>query len=263
MAIEKFVPQFRPLHQPTEPAKADVFWLTHAGGGINALAYRARSIDIDPSIWLSTPVMPAREELFELQFEGDLNEIARAMSDQIVAIRRNDGRAKVPLVLIGHSFGSVLAYRTVCQLIASGTAIHRLVVLSFPAADRMTYDKQLHRLDNQQLIQEVDQMFGGVPENLLQDESALEFFVPALRFDLGLLERYRHEAIGEQIDVPITAICGTDDHAVDLADMQRWKKMTRSDFRLRSMPGDHFFPSERMAEVLTIATWGASVREQA
>jgi pyochelin biosynthetic protein PchC len=83
----------------------------------------------------------------------------------------------------------------------------------------------------------------------------MKFFTPALRFDLGLLERYRHVQADQVIDVPITAICGTDDRAVDLADMQRWETMTSAAFRLRSMPGDHFFPLERMAEILAAATW--------
>ena len=244
--------------QPDSEPVADVYWITHAGGGTNSLAHRAKQIAKQmnaPSIWLSTPAMPAREDLLELYFEGDLNQIAASLADQIAA--SHDERADLPLVMIGHSFGSVLAYRTTCYLIEQGLTPHRLVVLSFPAADRSSYDKQLHSLSDQELITEVDELFGGVPENIKSDAAALKFFVPALRFDLGLLERYEHESSGQEIPVPITAICGTDDRAVDLADMQRWQQMTGGAFRLRSMPGDHFFPHERMSEVLSTATWDA------
>jgi surfactin synthase thioesterase subunit len=255
MGIENFRPKFRTLLDAGNRAVADVYWLTHAGGAANTLAYRAKTIQFDTPIVLSTPLMPAREELFEVQFEGDLDEIAASLSEEIETVRAKQKRESLPLIVIGHSFGSVLAYRAVCHLMARDIVPHRMVTLSFPAADRMTYAKQLHTLDDQELIQEVDEMFGGVPENLRNDAAAMKFFTPALRFDLGLLERYRHVQADQVIDVPITAICGTDDRAVDLADMQRWETMTSAAFRLRSMPGDHFFPLERMAEILAAATW--------
>jgi surfactin synthase thioesterase subunit len=261
MGTGEFQPKFRTLLDEGDRALADVYWLTHAGGAANTLAYRAKTIELDTPIVLSTPSMPAREELFDLQFEGDLDEIAASLSTEIEAEREKHKRGSLPLIVIGHSFGSVLAYRTVCHLIARDIVPHRLVVLSFPAADRMTYDKQLHTLGDQELIQEVDEMFGGVPENLRNDAAAMKFFTPALRFDLGLLERYRHIAAKQVIAVPITAICGTDDRAVDLADMQRWETMTHAAFRLRSMPGDHFFPLERMAEILSAATWDTASSE--
>lgn len=253
-----FVPEFRTILQPDAPAVADVFWITHAGGGANTLAFRAKQISAKAPLWLSTPRMPAREEQLELSFEGELHDVAKRLADSIVAAHDADGRRDLPVVVIGHSFGSVLAYRTTRELIQQGVIPHRLMVLSFPAADRMSYEKQLHKLSNQELIAEVDELFGGVPENIRGDEAALRFFVPALRFDLGLLERYQHQSDGQAIPVPITAICGTDDRAVDLADMQRWDLMTDADFRLRSMPGDHFFPLERMAEILDAATWDLS-----
>ena len=53
------------------------------------------------------------------------------------------------------------------------------------------------------------------------------------------------------------AICGTDDRAVQLPDMQRWSEFTSGAFRLRSLPGDHFFPLNRMPEILGIALWEA------
>ncbi|NNE01384.1 MAG: thioesterase [Pirellulaceae bacterium] len=252
-----FVPQLRTILHPSDTPVADVYWITHAGGGTNTLAHRVRVISPKTSLWLSAPTMPAREEFLELVFDGDLCQMADSLSEQIAQHHQQPERGSLPLVMIGHSFGSVLAYETTRRLISRGLIPHRLTVLSFPAADRMSYDKQLHTLDDQELISEVDEMFGGVPENIRDDPAALKFFVPALRFDLGMLERYEHNETGQVIDVPITAICGTDDRAVDLADMQRWSLMTESTFRLRSMPGDHFFPLERMAEVLEVATWDA------
>ncbi len=129
------------------------------------------------------------------------------------------------------------------------------MVLSFPSPEDLHHEQQLDALDDEQLIDQVDQQFGGVPENIRGDAEAQQFFIPGLRFDIALLAGYEHQVDGESIDVATTAICGTDDSAVDLADMHGWGRMTKAGFRLRSMPGDHFFPLERIPEVLQVAAW--------
>jgi surfactin synthase thioesterase subunit len=141
-----------------------------------------------------------------------------------------------------------------CELTKRGQMPLRLVVLSFPSPENLSHDGELNKLSDEQLVEEVDKLFGGVPEGIRQDETALKFFVPGLRFDLGLLEGYRHQAT-KPLQVPIVAICGTDDRAVNVAEMHRWQQMTTAAFRLRSMPGDHFFPLQRMPEILQVAVW--------
>ena len=71
-----------------------------------------------------------------------------------------------------------------------------------------------------------------------------------------MFESYVHNPNEPAIQTPITAICGIDDRAIDLADMQLWKGFTQGIFRLRSFPGDHFFPIPEMERVLELASWG-------
>ena len=253
-----FQPTFRLIHDPDveDGSVADVFWITHAGGGTNTLAHRMRTLNVDVNARVHTPWMPMREELIDVQFDGSLVEMASLIAGQIEAERSKLEKPK-PFAVVGHSFGSVLAYRVTCELVQRGLSPHRLVVLSFPAPDNLSHERQLHTLSDEMLVTEVDQMFGGIPENIREDKTALQFFVPGLRFDLGLLESYQHEP-KILLEVPLVAICGADDRAVYVAEMHRWKHMTAGQFRLRSMPGDHFFPLARMPEILEIALWDIS-----
>ncbi len=245
----------------------DVYWITHAGGGVNTLAHRMRLLAESPStpanlgnVW--TLAMPAREDLAGETFDGELDDLAVAVAGAIAAQRVAD-RPGVPFVVVGHSFGSVLAYRIVCHLTTSNLASgnlasgdvspRRMVVMSFPAPDRLSHEQRLHGLSDAELIQQVDQLFGGVPDDIKNDVDAQQFFVPGLRLDLGLLERFQFDAETAPLAIPVTAVCGTDDRAVDMAQMQRWQMVTSAPFRLVAMPGDHFFPLARVTEVLKLA----------
>ncbi len=245
-----FEPRFRLINESSSPT-VDAYWLTHAGGGTNTLVHRMRAIKDDLRIQVRSPWMPAREELADVTFNGDLNEMASLLGERIAVERQG---AEHPFVLIGHSFGSVLAYRVACDLGARGLVPHRMVVLSFPAPDKLVHKRELHSLSDNALIREVDTLFGGVPEGLRDDEAALRIVLPALRFDLGLLERFEFTP-REPLDVPIVAICGIDDRAVNMAQTHGWHRMTSAPFRVRTMPGDHFFPLARMPEILRIAAW--------
>jgi surfactin synthase thioesterase subunit len=247
-----FTPSFRLIHDPTT-ALADVYWITHAGGGTNTLVNRLRSLNGQLAARVYSPGMPAREELADVQFDGDLEEIAAALGRQIAIERQQEGLDR-PFVLVGHSFGSVLAYRIAWELVARQLNPHRLVVLSFPAPGHTPHQKPLHTLSDEQLISEVDRLFGGIPETLRNEPGVLPFFLSGLRFDLGILERFKHRP-SDPLPVPIIAICGTEDQAVDLSQMHRWCELTSKTFRLRSMPGNHFFPLARMPEILRIALW--------
>jgi surfactin synthase thioesterase subunit len=250
-----YEPRFRLINEPANSV-ADAYWLTHAGGGTNTLVHRMRTLRADHPVQVRAPWMPAREELADVTFDGDLNELATLLGAQIASERERDG-SENPFVLIGHSFGCVLAFRVACDLVARGIMPHRLVVLSFPSPDRSSHEQQLHTLSDDALIREVDALFGGIPEGIRDDAAAQRFFVPGLRLDLGLLEQYEHSPITQPLSVPIVAICGIDDRAVNMSQMQQWNRMTSTTFRLRSMPGDHFFPLGRMPEILQIALWDA------
>lgn len=254
-----YQPDLRCIHWCADAHSSivDVYWITHAGGGVNTLAHRVRVLNESSgmpdrlgNVW--TLAMPAREDLAGQVFDGELDDLAEAVADAIVRQRAADGFQN-SFAVVGHSFGSVLAYRIVCGLVAKDLSPRRLIVLSFPAPDRLSHEQELHRLSDVELIDQVDALFGGVPEGIKNDVDAQSFFVPGLRMDLGLLERFRFDDRTPPLTMPVTAVCGIDDRAVDMAQMQRWQMVTSSAFRLVAMPGDHFFPLARAGEILKLA----------
>ena len=245
------IPQLRLICESLDPI-ADVYWFTHAGGGTSALMQRLRAADLAFPLRVYSPWMPLREKLVRHSFAGDLSNLAALLADQILADRPT---SPLPIVLVGHSFGGALARQIACDLWRNGLRAHRLVLLATPSPQSESTHRELHTLSDGELIAEVDQLFGGVPDEILQNHDLQKLFTPALRYDLKLLET--HHAVLEPIDVPLTAVYGTVDRQVGLPQMRGWRDATSSQFRLRSMPGDHFFPHRRISEIVKLGVWDA------
>ena len=62
-------------------AQADVYWLTHAGGGTNTLWHRLRTAGQVIPARVHAPWMPLREKLAETGFDGGMDQLASALAD--------------------------------------------------------------------------------------------------------------------------------------------------------------------------------------
>ncbi|OLM31345.1 Thioesterase [Pseudonocardia sp. Ae717_Ps2] len=148
------------------------------------------------------------------------------------------GRDPLPTVVLGHSFGSVLAYELTRALERRGMP-PRLVAVSarqppcFPS--RPPYS---HRLSDDDLVRHVHRI-GGAPDGVADPGGLLRPSLPAIRADLEALETYRRPPNGT--NVPIVALCATDDPIVIAERMFLWSVETTSDFRRLSFDGGHFY----------------------
>lgn len=245
------VAPLRTLLDPANPV-ANVYWFTHAGGGTSVLLQRFREAEFEKPVRVFSPWMPSREKMVRVSFEGELNDLARELRRQLLEAQETDA---LPMVLVGHSFGGAIAFRLASELIDCGVRPHRLIVMATPAPNSERDHAVLHRLSDADLIAEVDRLFGGVPSEILRNPDLQRLFAPALRCDLRLLETHRETA--SPIDVPLTAVYGSEDSQVGISQVQGWREWTTSQFRLRSMPGDHFFPQHRIAEIVQLGVWDA------
>jgi surfactin synthase thioesterase subunit len=94
----------------------------------------------------------------------------------------------------------------------------------------------------------VQERYGGIADAILRDPEVLRMFLPTLRADFTLLDRYRYRD-GQPLPVPLTAIAGSDDPVEDPADVRAWADHTSAAFRLVNVTGGHFFHREAREEV--------------
>jgi 4'-phosphopantetheinyl transferase len=97
----------------------------------------------------------------------------------------------------------------------------------------------LHTLPAAEFWQELRRLNGGLAA-VLDNEELAELLLPTLRADFALCETYTYAA-GPPLTCPVCALGGLGDEAVDPQDLGAWRELTTGAFRLRMLPGDHFF----------------------
>lgn len=143
-----------------------------------------------------------------------------------------------PYMIFGHSMGAIAAFELLRSL-----PLH-LQPLSFFTSGRGAphlppVQRQMHHLNDEELIEELRQM-NGTPEQVLNDPALMAMVLPALRADFEALETWKYLP-GRKLSGPITAFGGDSDILVPLDRLSAWAEHTDAAFETRVVPGGHFF----------------------
>jgi medium-chain acyl-[acyl-carrier-protein] hydrolase len=148
---------------------------------------------------------------------------------------------RTPYVLYGHSMGAWIAYELVRELQRLNRPLPEHLVVAGRRAPHLPASRSpLYQLPDAELIEAIDQRYGGIPAALLANAELMQIFLPVLRADFELLDTYTWPG-GEPLPVPITALAGTEDTTVTVPEVRGWRDYTTADFRLRMVAGGHFF----------------------
>lgn len=143
-----------------------------------------------------------------------------------------------PYALFGYSMGARLAFALIRQL-----ADHDLpqpavlIVAAHVPPDRTSTATHAIGLSDA-AFKEVLRTYGGMPDELLDDEDFCEMALPVIRADFALAVQPVPLA---PVDCPIVAYAGSRDSAAIPAAMEGWQRFTTDRFRLREFDGEHFF----------------------
>jgi len=145
-----------------------------------------------------------------------------------------------PFAFFGHSLGALIGFELARLL---HDRYHQMPVHLFvsghPAPQLPDPATHIHHLPEPGFVEKLREM-NGMDESILAHPELRELLIPVLRADFQACETY-HFLPGEPLSCPLTAMGGLQDAYVSRGDMQAWSIHTRGPFKLRMIPGDHFF----------------------
>lgn len=225
----------RPVRAPALSADAvPVLCLPYAGGG--AAAFRGWAEAFAPQIDIRPVQLPGRESRWAEEPVIDPVVLADAIRQTVTG----------DYLIYGHSMGARLGYETVRVLAATGGPLpRRLVVGGSPPPDlRLDGDlKDLSRRSDTELISRLARL-GGMPQEVLDSPELIELLMPAIRADFTWIDDYRWQP-GPALPVPVTVLCGRRDGVCLPWTGLGWARHSAPGFRLRTVPGGHFFLHEQ------------------
>jgi surfactin synthase thioesterase subunit len=212
------------------PAELQLFCLPHAGG--NSAHFRAWTW-LAPYARVVPTDLPGHGGRLGEPLAQDWEQLAGGLAEAIAA--QVDG----PYALFGHSLGSLLAFDISHRLLARGMPPALLVAAGRNGPGARPAHPPVHQLPEGQFIAALHRL-GGMPDALLRQPELLQMFLPVLRADMRLAERYRRPALAP-LPVPVMAFAGTEDPMTDDQGVLAWKQETTSTCELVFLPGGHFF----------------------
>jgi medium-chain acyl-[acyl-carrier-protein] hydrolase len=220
----------RPLPRPG--ARLRLLLIPHAGGG--ASAFRGWAEALPPEVEVCPVQLPGRENRMREPAFDRLTPLVEALAAALERWR------DLPYAVLGHSNGALIGFALARHARRTGTPgpVH-LFASGRRAPHLPSRGRDVHQLPQPELIAELTAL-GGMPREVLDHPELLELLVPLLRADMALNETYEHRD-EPPLEVPITALTGTSDVKVTLAEAEAWERHTSAGFRLHVFPGDHFF----------------------
>lgn len=160
-----------------------------------------------------------------------------------------------PFAFYGHSLGGLVSFELTLRLQAEGLPTPERVFVGATAPPHLgLIHEEIHHLGDAEFVTAIQERYGGIPAEVLNEPELLEIFIPPLKADFAAYERYRFEGSG-RMTCPVTAFAGLDDSGVAPALVEEWERHTEAGFSFMTVPGDHFFLSTSGETVL------ATIRE--
>jgi surfactin synthase thioesterase subunit len=115
----------------------------------------------------------------------------------------------------------------------------RLFVTARQAPHLVETRDPLHKMPDDQLFDELDRRYGGIPSEALKNPEIRSVFVPLLRADIEMIETYRCPA-DAPLPCPISVFGGRTDR-ITADELTAWQQHTLQPIELRLFDGGHFF----------------------
>ncbi|MFF7450317.1 MULTISPECIES: alpha/beta fold hydrolase [unclassified Streptomyces] len=236
--------------RPRTQTSLDLYCFAHAGG--SASEFLRWSDDL-PGIRLWAVRMPGRAPR---ETEAPYTRMTDLVADLVGEIEfgRRD------FAFFGHSLGALVAFEVTRALRRAGRALPRRLLLSSMQPPPITTRKSVRRLSDDELLAEIENRWGALPQPIQEDEEIRGIVLGYLRADAEMADSYAYVP-EEPLDVPVTAFCGDQEDPGQL----EWQAHTRAGLDRHVLPGGHFYfrDPDRRRELTRLVARSLSAEQHA
>jgi surfactin synthase thioesterase subunit len=224
-------------------ARASLALFPYAGIGGSLAAGLSRELRLPVAV-LGVQ-LPGRESRIS---EAPLRRVADIADAATRALAAMGG---APYILMGCSFGALVAYEVALRMTAMGAPPRRLIALACAAPQDERAPTGLAALDDAEFVEAVDRRFASVPEPIKHNAELRRLLLPALRADLEAFDDYRWTP-APPLDAPLLTIAADADRQATPAQLVAWGALTTARAEHCVVAGGHFVLRENPAAVAAV-----------
>lgn len=229
-----------PQGPPGSPTAVQTLYIfPHAGGSAGAYVPFSRAFSIDMK--RVAVQYPGRADRHDVQ---DITSIP-ALADDVYKMLASGNVRDARVAFFGHSMGGLVAFEVARKFEAAGSPIAALFLSASASPGRVGF-KYLHQSSDDELLKMVTDMTGT--DSQFIGERFGETILRTLR-NYGAITDYSCPT-GTTVSCPIFAYAAENDVAVDYESVLAWSEFTTSEFAVRVLPGNHFYITESVAELV-------------
>ncbi|NRD75046.1 thioesterase [Shewanella sp. VB17] len=144
-----------------------------------------------------------------------------------------------PYVLFGHSLGSRIAFELMSQINKLRLTLPKHFIASGSRGPHLkSIKRSVYHLPDNEFIKELEEL-NGTPKAVLENKELMELFLPLLRADFEISDRYCYQE-DDKYAVDLTVLGGEDD-TITFETLESWGDFFTQEKKVTLLKGDHFF----------------------
>lgn len=237
----------RSMKEPNvETLPLSLFCLPYAGGSA-AIIYRDWARYLPAWIQVHPLELAGHGRRMAEPFHPSIEHAAQDMRRAVISRLRDNPR----YALYGHSMGALLAYALASALAHAGAPTPQALFLSGRKPPHAPPGQLLHMLDDTAFLDRIHAL-GGTPDTFFEQPELVELFLPILRSDHGLIERYRPIDPIHVSSADLVLLYGEGDPLAQPGQMHEWARYSRGRICLHRFDGGHFFLNDAAGAVCAL-----------
>jgi surfactin synthase thioesterase subunit len=220
----------------------NTIWLPFAGGSQSSYLPFKRAVGKRLNMIL--PELPGRGYRSGEEAVTDIRLIVDDVFEQII------DKIHKPFIICGHSMGTLIGLLLTRKLRDKQLPLpSHLFFTGSPGPSARNLERVRYNLPTPEFIEELRTLQGS-PDEVLNDQELMNYFLPILRADFQAVETYAYEQ-SSPLNIPITVITGSREK-ITQEQLQSWKIESSKGVDFHVLPGDHFFIFHHVDKIMSI-----------